>query len=89
MVKGGDGYSMIPENLREHRNTGFLDGDLIVQYLRAHDPVRPPKQGRIVILNAASASSPSSASYAAAHSSSWPWLCFAAAAVELLAHQLA
>ena len=28
MVKGGDGYKMIPENLREHRNTGFLDNDL-------------------------------------------------------------
>ena len=28
MVKGGDGYKMIPENLIEHRNTGFLDNDL-------------------------------------------------------------
>ena len=29
MVKGGDGYKMIPENLIEYRNTGFLDNDLL------------------------------------------------------------
>ena len=29
IVKGGDGYKMIPENLIEHRNTGFLDNDLL------------------------------------------------------------
>ncbi len=60
MVSGGDGYSMIPDNLVEHRNTGFLDGDLIVSYLKKNDPVRAPAPGRIVILDRARTSSASS-----------------------------
>ncbi len=33
MVKGGDSYQMIPDNLIEHRNTGFLDNDLLGKFL--------------------------------------------------------
>ena len=51
MVKGGDGYQMIPDNLREHRNTGFLDNDLFVAYLKKNDPVTLPSAGRIKIVN--------------------------------------
>ncbi len=84
MVAGGDGYSMIPDNLRAHRNTGFLDGDLIVQYLRVHNPVQAPTPGRIVILNAADAShTPSSASYPSL-SSSWLYLAMLAVGELLL-----
>jgi len=57
MVKGGDGYSMIPEEHRGHRNTGELDGDLLVEYLKAHSPVRAPELGRIVFTSASSSSS--------------------------------
>ena len=37
IVKGGDGYKMIPENLIEHRNTGFLDNDLLGKKLLRRD----------------------------------------------------
>ena len=51
MVKGGDGYQMIPDNLREHRNTGFLDNDLFVSYLKKNDPLTLPSEGRIKIVS--------------------------------------
>lgn len=51
MVKGGDGYKMIPENLIEYRNTGFLDNDLLVSYIRKNTPIRPPTAGRIIMVN--------------------------------------
>ena len=49
LVKGGDGYNMIKENLLEHRNTGFLDNDLLVSYIRKNTPLSVPKAGRIVV----------------------------------------
>ena len=49
MVKGGDGYSMIPNNLIEHRNTGFLDNDLLVAYLKEQSPLGEPIAGRIFL----------------------------------------
>ena len=48
MVKGGDGYKMIPETLIEHRNSGSLDNDLIVSYLKRESPLTAqPDAGRI------------------------------------------
>ena len=42
---------MIPDNLREHRNTGFLDNDLFVSYLKKNDPLTLPSEGRIKIVS--------------------------------------
>jgi 5'-nucleotidase len=47
MGKGGDGYSMIPENTISYRNSGLLDNDLIVAYLGKHSYVSEPELGRI------------------------------------------
>ena len=47
MVSGGDGYSMIPENLVAHKNTGYLDNDLIVDFIGKNSPLREPDRGRI------------------------------------------
>jgi 2',3'-cyclic-nucleotide 2'-phosphodiesterase (5'-nucleotidase family) len=49
MVKGGDGYKMIPDNLIEHKNTGYLDNDVIVSYLRENSPLSLPEAGRIIL----------------------------------------
>ena len=51
MVKGGDKYTMIPDNLIEHKNTGFLDNDLLVAYIRANKPLKEPSAGRITVLD--------------------------------------
>ena len=50
LVKGGDGYNMIKDDLLEHRNTGFLDNDLLVSYIRKSTPIGVPKAGRIVVI---------------------------------------
>ncbi len=54
MVKGGDGYEMIPDSLIEHRNTGALDNDIIVEYIRDHQPLRAPEEGRIIFSSSSS-----------------------------------
>lgn len=36
MVKGGDGYQMIPDNTVFHKNTGFLELDLLGQLIRTN-----------------------------------------------------
>lgn len=51
MVKGGDGYAMIPDTLVEHKNTGMLDNDLLVNYVSGHSPISAPTAGRIVVLD--------------------------------------
>ena len=48
LAKGGDGYQMIPDTLEFHKNTGFLDNDLIVNYLKRKSPINLPKSGRIL-----------------------------------------
>eukprot|EP00095_Tigriopus_kingsejongensis_P006521 maker-scaffold172_size289735-snap-gene-1.31 protein:Tk06521 transcript:maker-scaffold172_size289735-snap-gene-1.31-mRNA-1 annotation:"hypothetical protein DAPPUDRAFT_42388" len=47
MARGGDGYQMIPDHLLAHKNTGYLDNDLIVRYLAKRSPVSEPQMGRI------------------------------------------
>ncbi|QQP38590.1 5'nucleotidaselike [Caligus rogercresseyi] len=47
MVKGGDGYGVIPKTLIHHKNTGFLDKDLFISYIKKHSPLRLPVPGRI------------------------------------------
>ena len=54
LVKGGDGYNMIKDNLVEHRNTGFLDNDLLVSYIRKNTPIGVPNAGRIEVLTSES-----------------------------------
>ena len=49
MVNGGDGYKMIPDYLVNHKNTGYLDNDLIVSYLGQNSPLQAPEEGRIFI----------------------------------------
>ena len=47
MVSGGDGYKMIPNNLVAHKNTGYLDNDLIVDFIGKNSPLQEPDAGRI------------------------------------------
>lgn len=47
MARGGDGYQMIPDHLLAHKNTGYLDNDLIVRYLTKYSPLEEPQMGRI------------------------------------------
>ena len=54
---GGDQYKMIPDFLKEYKNTGFLDTDLIVAYLQNHNPLQLPEPGRITILSSADGTS--------------------------------
>ncbi len=51
LATGGDTFAMIPEQLIEYKNTGFLDNDLIVAYLKKHNPLQLPKAGRMVVLS--------------------------------------
>lgn len=55
LVKGGDGYNMIKDNLLQHQNTGFLDNDLLVSYIRKNTPLSVPKAGRIVVITSKTA----------------------------------
>ncbi|XP_040573312.1 snake venom 5'-nucleotidase isoform X1 [Lepeophtheirus salmonis] len=47
MAQGGDGYVMIPDTLIYHKNTGFLDKDLFVSYIKTHSPLSLPIPGRL------------------------------------------
>ncbi|CAB4069163.1 NT5E [Lepeophtheirus salmonis] len=47
MAQGGDGYVMIPDTLIYHKNTGFLDKDLFVSYIKTHSPLGLPIPGRL------------------------------------------
>ena len=40
---------MIPDETINYKNTGYLDNDLLVQYLHKKDPLKLPKAERIVI----------------------------------------
>ncbi|WP_448545198.1 bifunctional metallophosphatase/5'-nucleotidase [Roseiflexus sp.] len=44
---GGDGYSVLQRGANKV-DTGFLDADVLVEYLRARSPVNPQVEGRIV-----------------------------------------
>ena len=47
LVGGGDGYKMIPQNLIDHKNTGFLMQDLVAQFVKNNSPINMPLLGRI------------------------------------------
>ena len=50
LVKGGDGYSMIPAELISHQNLGLLDKDLLTSYIHKRSPIKKmPSRGRIII----------------------------------------
>jgi 5'-nucleotidase len=44
---GGDGYSVLQRGTNKV-DTGFLDADVLVEYLQARSPVNPQVEGRIV-----------------------------------------
>ncbi|XP_052809054.1 snake venom 5'-nucleotidase-like [Mya arenaria] len=46
-INGGDGYSMISDNLIEHIQINSLDIDVMTTYLSRHNPVFPDTEGRI------------------------------------------
>ena len=50
LANGGDEYKMIPAQMKAYKNTGFLDNDLLVQYLNNHNPLQLPDSGRITVI---------------------------------------
>ncbi len=59
LATGGDRFQMIPDELSEYKNTGFLDNDLLVSYLKKNDPLELPASGRIVVVTSEIASTAS------------------------------
>ena len=51
LVGGGDGYKMIPKNLIDHKNTGFLMQDLVAHFVRNNSPIQKPVLGRIIFMS--------------------------------------
>ena len=51
LVEGGDSYKMIPENLIDHKNTGFLMQDLVAQFVKNNSPLKLPLSGRIIFVS--------------------------------------
>ena len=51
LASGGDTFKMIPDSMVEYKNTGFLDSDLLVAFLRKNDPLQLPESGRLVVLS--------------------------------------
>lgn len=47
IATGGDGYSVLQKGTNRIE-TGFLDADVIVEYLQANSPVNPQVEGRII-----------------------------------------
>jgi len=47
LAGGGDGYTVFTE-AKEKTVLGFVDADVLAEYLRAHSPVSPEVEGRIV-----------------------------------------
>jgi len=50
LAYGGDRYYMIPKEKTHHKNTGFLDKDILISYLGKNIPLKLPSPGRIVII---------------------------------------
>jgi 5'-nucleotidase/UDP-sugar diphosphatase len=48
MLTGGDGYSVLQAGANK-LDTGFIDVDVTAEYVRAHSPISPAVQGRILI----------------------------------------
>uniref|UniRef100_A0A3Q4BQF1 5'-nucleotidase n=1 Tax=Mola mola TaxID=94237 RepID=A0A3Q4BQF1_MOLML len=53
LVKGGDGYSMIRDEMLKH-NSGDLDISVVYSYIKERKQVHPVREGRIKIYNSAS-----------------------------------
>ena len=51
LIGGGDGYKMIPRNLIDHKNTGFLMQDLVTQFVKNNSPISLPVSGRIIFVS--------------------------------------
>ena len=49
LAHGGDNFKMIPDQTISYKNTGFLDNDLLVKYLRKKNPLKLPIANRIVV----------------------------------------
>ena len=50
LIGGGDGYTMIPQELIDHKNTGFLMQDLVAQFVKNNSPIKMPLLGRIIFV---------------------------------------
>jgi len=51
LVKGGDGFDMVPKNALGNRNTDELDIDIIIRYAKKLSPVTTGLEGRIKIVS--------------------------------------
>jgi 5'-nucleotidase len=60
MLGGGDGYTAL-QNGTNKSDTGFIDSDVTADYIRAHSPVNPAVEGRIIEGTAAPAGAPAPA----------------------------
>ena len=50
MMTGGDGYSVFTQG-KNQIDTGFLQADVVIDYIVAKSPINPQIEGRIAILN--------------------------------------
>lgn len=53
MVTGGDGYTVIQDNLLSHR-VGLVDIDAVLEYLEVRSPIIQEIEGRITFLGSES-----------------------------------
>ena len=51
LIGGGDGYKMIPQELIDHKNTGFLMQDLVAHFVKNNSPIKMPLLGRIIFVS--------------------------------------
>jgi 5'-nucleotidase len=47
LAAGGDGYTMFTE-AKSAWNLGFVDYEVLAEYIQAHSPVAPKVEGRII-----------------------------------------
>lgn len=83
LAMGGDRFQMIPDSMVEYKNTGFLDNDLIGNYLKKNSPLQLPQAGRIVVVTEKLAVA---ASGATKHVEVVLFLVFNALALSILIH---
>ncbi|KAK7108614.1 hypothetical protein V1264_016316 [Littorina saxatilis] len=62
IAKGGDGYSVIRDNLIEHHLLGDLDSDVLTEYVKAVSPIYKGIEGRIEFVDNSDVCDPISAS---------------------------
>ncbi|XP_076062018.1 snake venom 5'-nucleotidase-like [Oratosquilla oratoria] len=51
MIRGGDGYSMIKDEMIKYHSTAFLDTDIYVEHIQKYSPIYAGVEGRIIFIN--------------------------------------